>query len=421
MAMSPFYIPPGNDLSQGLTGLSATLSDIRQSRIVEAERERQRQQEEAQALRMQEASMAAQEAFKSGDPALMAQASLQYPEIGESLRQSYGLNEEFKAKEASDFARRLLLANPDQRSQIYEERINTLTEQGRDPRHTAQSYKDYLNNPNGELKALETVWAATDPKGYGVIAEQQRAEQKAQLEAQREAARNARFQASEAAKDRRAAMRGGEMGQAPAAVREFEYYQQLKQENPEEAEAYGRAKGYISKEGKELSSHLQKRLSVATDDAIKAEGEVSKLRNLADEIDASDIGGGLLGSTWKEAAKEITGSQDADSELRRQFNAIKASQVVNNLPPGAASDTDIALALSGFPSDKANKQQITGFLRGLSKLQEQNARFNNFKADYIAQKGHERGMLKAWKEGGAADEQAPAAAPASSGGWEIVE
>lgn len=417
MAVNPFFIQPGNDMSQGLTGLSATLSDIRQSRMIEAEQERIRQQEEAQAQRAQEASMAAQEAFRSGDPALMAQASLQYPEIGESLRQSYGLNEEFKAKEASDFARRLLLAQPDQRAQIYEERINTLTEQGRDPRHTAQSYQDYLRNPNGELKALETVWAATDPKGYGVIAEEQRALQRAQLEAQREAARQARFEQSEAAKDRRAAMRGAESGQAPAAVREFEYYQQLKRENPEEADAYGRAKGYISKEGKELSSHLQKRLSVATDDAIKAEGEVSRLSNLASEIEASDISGGLLGATWKEAAKEITGNQDADSELRRQFNAIKASQVVNNLPPGAASDTDIALALSGFPSDKANKQQITGFLRGLSKLQEQNARFNNFKADYIAQNGHERGMLKAWKE--SADEPAPA--PASSGGWEIVE
>lgn len=420
MAMNPFYIPPGNDLSQGLTGLSATLSDIRQSRIVEAERELQRQQEEAQALRMQEASTAAQEAFKSGDPALMAQASLQYPEIGESLRQSYGLNEEFKAKEASDFARRLLLANPDQRSQIYEERINTLTEQGRDPRHTAQSYKDYLRNPNGELKALETVWAATDPKGYGVIAEQQRAEQKAQLEAQREAARNARFQASEAAKDRRAAMRGGADGSGALTAhrKDFDYYQSLP-EGPDKV-AFGQAAGFVSKEGRELAPQVQKRLSDAIDAGVLAENNIGKYDSLADQMESADFAGGAAGSI-SERIKEITGDQDAVTDLRKQAYQARATQAMANLPPGAASDPDVKIAFQPMPTDNAGPETWARWLRAQSKVQKINADFNNFKADYISQNGSERGMLKAWKEGGAADEQAPAAAPASSGGWEIVE
>ena len=58
--------------------------------------------------------------------------------------------------------------------------------------------------------------------------------------------------------------------------------------------------------------------------------------------------------------------------------------------------------MGGFPTDNASKEQLSGFLRGLSKIQQYNADFNNFKAEYISDTGNERGMLKAWKERGSA-------------------
>lgn len=398
---SDFFVQPGNDLSQGLAGLSDTLGQMRQEKAREAERQRLIDEEAAREQRIQErfmaAKAAAQSALQSGDPDKMAEVTLEFPEIGQGLSQAFGIVDAEKKQKAAEFAR-ALVTNPGQADQIYQARIEEIQSRGGNPADTIRSYKAFQQSPEGELKNLQFMWAAMDKDSYGAFSAERKAEQRALIEMAKEDARERRFQQSEAAKNSRAAMRGGEAGQAPSAVREFQYYQQLKQENPEEAEAYGRAKGYISKEGEELSAHLQKRLSVATDEAVKAEGDTGKYSALADEIDRSEISGGLLGGKWGEAFKDVTGSQDAVSDLRRQYNGIKAAQVVANLPPGAASDTDIALALSGFPSENANKQQISGFLRGLAKLQKVNAEFNNYKAEYLSTKGSERGMLKSWKE-----------------------
>ena len=416
-----FYVQPGNDLSQSLAGLGNTLGQMRQERAREAEIQRRIDEEAAREQRIQErfmaAKSAAQSALQSGDPDKMAEVTLEFPEIGQGLSQAFGIVDVEKKQKAADFARNLV-TNPGQAEQLYQSRIEEIQSRGGNPVDTIRSFEAFKQNPDAELKNLQFMWAAMDKDSYGAFSAERKAEQDAQLAMKKEAAAERRFQQTEAAKDRRAAMRGGEIGQAPSAVREFQYYQQLKQENPEEAEAYGRAKGYISKEGAELSSHLQKRLSVATDEAVKAESETGKYTALADEVDRSEISGGLFGGKWGEALKDVTGSQDAVTDLRRQFNGIKASQVINNLPPGAASDTDIALALSGFPSENANKAQISGFLRGLAKLQKVNADFNNYKAEYISENGSERGMLKSWKERGSQPEQssgAPAVGTVSDG------
>ena len=415
-----FYVQPGNDLSQSLSGLSGTLGQMREEKARQAERQRLIDAEAEKEKRIQDrflaAKAAAQAALQSGDPDKMAEVTLEFPEIGQGLRQAFGIVDEDKKQKAAGFIRELSTADPSMAEDIYRRRIEEITARGGDPKDTIRSFEAYKQNAGSELKNLQLMWAAADKPSYDAFSAERKADQQAQLAMQKEAAAERRFQQSEAAKNNRAAMRGGEAGQAPSAVREFQYYQQLKQENPEEAEAYGRAKGYISKQGEELSSHLQKRLSVATDDAIKADAEVGRFAALADEVDRSDLSGGVFGGSWSETLKDATGSQDAVTDLRRQFMGIRASKVVDNLPPGAASDPDVKLALSGFPSENANKQQISGFLRGLAKIEKVNAEFNNYKAEYLSENGTERGMLKSWKERGAQPEQSPGAAASQSSG-----
>lgn len=195
---------------------------------------------------------------------------------------------------------------------------------------------------------------------------------------------------------------------APSGVREFQYYQNLKKTNPQEAANFGRERGFISKEGQELSAHLQKRLSSATDDAVTSEKHATQFKVLADEIDKADIGGGLIGGKWGEKLKDISGNQDEVTNLRRRYLGVRASQVIQNLPPGPASDADIVLALSGFPTENASGKQISSFLRGLSKIETLNAEFNTFKADYIAGNGHERNLLGEWKKSKEQAAQQPA-------------
>ena len=399
-----FYVQPGNDLSQSLSGLSGTLGQMREEKARQAERQRLIDAEAEKEKRIQErftaAKTAAQAALQSGDPGKMAEVTLEFPEIGQGLRQAFGIVDDDKKQKSAGFVRELSTADPSMAEDIYRARIEEITKRGGDPKDTIRSLNAYKQNAGAELKNLQFMWAAMDKPSYDAFSDERKADQQAQLAMQKEAAAERRFQQSEAAKNNRAAMRGGKAGQAPSAVREFQYYQQLKQENPEEAEAYGRAKGYISKEGEELSVHLQKRLSTASDEAVKASNDARKFEVLADDVAKSNWGGGY-GGTWKESLKEATGSQDAVSELRREFNNIRASEIVNNLPPGAASDADIELAKSGFPGDKASKEQVESFFKNLATMKTAQAEFNSYKTDWIANKGTERGMLKSWKERGA--------------------
>ena len=177
--------------------------------------------------------------------------------------------------------------------------------------------------------------------------------------------------------------------------RNWKEYQKLKKSNPEEARQYGQAAGFVSKEGRELSVAMQKRLSEATDESVKAGANVIRYKDLASQIDGADMQGGW-GGRAEEVLKSVTGQQDFKTELRKDFYAIRGAEVVNNLPQGAASDIDVNMAMQGFPDDNSTGEQIASFLRGLSKLNKYKQEYNRFKADYISENGSERNMLKEW-------------------------
>ena len=201
----------------------------------------------------------------------------------------------------------------------------------------------------------------------------------------------------------------------------FEIYNKLLAEGKkDEAQAFGRSAGIVSKEGQALTAFTEKRLGEFSDAAVNAGRTASKFEILANDFEKSGIQGGLVGQggTWSETVKDLTGNQDEISELRREFNKIRASEVVNNLPPGAASDADIALALSGFPTDKANATQVASFLRGVAKLKKFEEGFNTFKAKYISDRGTERGMLEAWKASQGANQSATQDAPPAKRNYE---
>lgn len=430
MAQNPYYVDPGNDFSSGLNGLSQTLSGIRRDRIVQAEQQRRQEKEERAQKRFEEVQGAAMKAFESQDPDVIAKTSIQYPEITEMLKQTTGLQDELKNRDALSFTRAFATASPEARPALYEQRIKAIQDRGGDPTHTIQSYQDYMQDPESETRDVVSYWAGIDPKGYSVYSDERKAQQRAELEQQKFAQQQSLFDQAEAGRNQRAYARAAQTAGASASdkrtahQKDFEQYQALAKEDPEAAKAFGQAAGFVSKEGRELAPGVQSRLAKTIDSAVAAENSIGKLTNLADDIEKSNISGGLLGGTWAEKAKEITGSQDAVTELRKEFAQVRASQASANLPPGAASDADVALALGPIPSDNANKKLITSYLRGQAKLQRINADFHNFKADYISEKGTERGMLQAWKEQGKSGAKKPsssASSPASAGGWEIID
>lgn len=354
-----FYVAPATSgILQGLTSGLQGLTAYNQS-------QNQLQREEAEKMKAQQAQQADAELVKQvqgKDPDALFALMQSNPELAQNVMKATGFVDERLRRESAD-SMLSYLSGGDIEDTVRSQ-VDVVKRMGKDPKAVLQ----WGMMPDGEQKRkfAETAFA------LNATPEQWQRYQKMTGKATEDDGRT-------------------------AGMKDFDYYQKLKKDDPESARAFGIERGFITKEGLELSSHMQKRLSNATDSAIESEANASRFEVLASDIEEADIGGGLFGGTWKEALKEVTGTQDAVSELRRKYAGIRASQVVNNLPPGAASDKDIEMAISGFPSEKANGQQIASFLRGMAKLEKVKADYENFKAEYISENGSERGMLQEWK------------------------
>lgn len=152
-------------------------------------------------------------------------------------------------------------------------------------------------------------------------------------------------------------------------------------------------------EARKLSSFMQKQLSkaiegyeVAQTSYRNMEGLVNDWRSLAPEMKSG------LSAQWDEWLKEKMGSEDDYTALRKRYNGLRASEATKNLPPGPASDKDIALALSGWLQSTANPQQVALFLNGLVRIERFSAAYNRFKANHIESNRNEEGLLDAWNK-----------------------
>jgi hypothetical protein len=362
---NPFYVQPMGDYSQQLAGIGQTLQQIG------AEKKRQ--------ARFNEVKSAMQGAWNSKDPDQMMQVAIEYPEAQATVKQMFGLVNQ-QTEDAATRTYRRVLADPKNAEKYLSQGIKSVQDAGGKPGNMLTDLGMYRRNPQGALRNMAMTYAAADPQGYRALSDADKA-----------------------------ARKNAEPGDT-AAIKDLKFYTELKKTDPELAKQFGQERGYVSDEGKELSVFLQKRLAESADNAIQSAGNVRGYEILASEFDKIPDTGGAV-SKWDETLKQVTGSEDAVSQLRRRYNGVIASQIMANLPPGAASDADVALARSGFPESTAKPAYLASFLRGLAKIESAKAEFNEFKADYISKNGHERGMLAAWKETKGIGEEPAEAAP----------
>jgi hypothetical protein len=112
----------------------------------------------------------------------------------------------------------------------------------------------------------------------------------------------------------------------------------------------------------------------------------------------------MIDEKWK----ALLGNEDKVTTLRTEFNQIKNNMVMESLPPGVASDKDIAIAMSGFPSATADPEYIADYMRGMAKLAAITAERESARAIHLAENAGldhkfaaewEATMTPAWEEG----------------------
>lgn len=136
-----------------------------------------------------------------------------------------------------------------------------------------------------------------------------------------------------------------------------------------------------------LDDGAKKIINDSTVASVAADQAAGQMLNLAGQLDKLGGGYGAFGSA-SEFLKNSTGNQDAMSAARREYARLRNTQAVKNLPPGSASDADVAMALEGFPKETADAQTLSSFMRGMAKLSQYEATNENAKSEWVNAVGH---------------------------------
>jgi hypothetical protein len=137
----------------------------------------------------------------------------------------------------------------------------------------------------------------------------------------------------------------------------------------------------------ELDGEAKKIVNDSTVAAVSADQAASQMLDFASRLEQAGASSGVA-AKGAELYKTLTGNQDAITQLRQEYTRLRSTQVSKMLPPGPASDKDIQLALSGFPSETAGPSTMATFVRGMAKLQQLEAANNSAKAEWVNAVGH---------------------------------
>jgi len=138
-----------------------------------------------------------------------------------------------------------------------------------------------------------------------------------------------------------------------------------------------------------LPEQAKKDINTAAVAAGTAKQQAEQFNSLATRLQEAGGGYGAL-SRSAEWFKRATGQEGYVTQLRQEFDRLRNSAAVSSLPPGPATDKDIALVLKGFPESTSDAATMASFLRGMAKLQDITAATENARVDWLS---NNRGSL----------------------------
>ncbi len=154
----------------------------------------------------------------------------------------------------------------------------------------------------------------------------------------------------------------------------------------------------LEESSKRLLAGDRQAIREASEESQKAGARASRLLGLADDYARVKPAGGFRGTAYS-AWTGTFGTQGEVDRIKTQFQAIVNTDIINNLPPGVASDKDIEMAKSGYMNPKWNAEEIEMFLRGQAKLAAYAAEREDAKATWIENNaGSLAGFNTAWRE-----------------------
>jgi hypothetical protein len=120
------------------------------------------------------------------------------------------------------------------------------------------------------------------------------------------------------------------------------------------------------KEFGEIPSSVEKYNQESSDIANSALTANGRINSIVNKIESEGLltktTGGLVSRVRSATFKEL-GMRDEEEFLRTAYTRQKNTEIINSLPPGVASDTDIAIFSKGFPPEDATMQEIYSYMQ----------------------------------------------------------
>ena len=140
----------------------------------------------------------------------------------------------------------------------------------------------------------------------------------------------------------------------------------------------------IAKMQNEIPADTRKLINESAVTAATSKQSANQFNDLANRIETEGGNYGVASSA-SDFLKKVGGFQGGMTQLKQEYTRLRNTAAIKSLPPGPATDKDIQMALSGFPSDTARASDLAQFLRGMAKLQDIDASVSNAKTDWLAQ------------------------------------
>jgi hypothetical protein len=159
--VNPFYVEPAGNYQQALSGLGSVIGNYRE--------------EQKRLSRSETAKAAAAEAYKSGDPEKVAAASIEYPEIQQTLQSLYGFKNEQTKRNAMETYKEVLANknNPQAALNAINSRISFVESQGGDPSSVTLRARDRLQSMLESGQDVSPFFKAAELEYAGIASPQE--------------------------------------------------------------------------------------------------------------------------------------------------------------------------------------------------------------------------------------------------------
>jgi len=329
------------------------------------------------------------QAYASGDRNAMRQLAAKYPGQMEAVQKGMGFIDDDQRDTVGNLAAsaRLAASNPEMFGKWLQNNAADLDRIGIDPQHVAELYQKDPKEFVGLADHLGL--SAVGPDKYfdiqdkfvgrqidqGKLAEQVRSNQAGEALQQRGQNITARGQDL----SYQSSMTGHNLASQRLALDKQEFGLKVQQ-------AQQKAQELIDGAPK-LSVNMEKGIETAVNNATASSNSADSMSSLAQQFRQEKPTTGLFGNANNMFSK-LTGSETALRDLRIRQNSIVNSQVLKFLPPGPATDRDVALAREGAPSTWDDPEIVANWLDANARLERRNAQFNEFKSEWMSANGN---------------------------------